>query len=609
MATKGKRPLRNLTASDKIEAIQRIHDGESKASVARDIGVPESTLRGWCKNEDKLRYMSRQSTPDGVAAVGGDDSGDSLGISSAVPEKRTKYDYTSATKPPKYDFSGSLGVIKNGVSASGLDLSGVDKRMDTVMDSDLGASSMMPSGADLVRYGAELSGLKLKSTAELLSAAAATTKPADLSGASLASKSSDLSMSAISPLSNLNHLSGLSGLAQSPLGLSFNEIASNLGLLAQFSQHSTMAAHASTQNSLRNVRASRSTLQPSPTDMTRNSRSHRSGVDVTDTALNLATDKSNRNKHHHTPPKEPPVDDALWYWVKSQQAYLGLNNPPTSQSTRHSQNSHRSSSASVASNIAKMTARLASQQSLPGLPPLSSIPESQKSSWFWQWYKQFNNTMAGQSKPNNILFSQLTKGKDKTIQPENIQQATSDNGELPVYNEMHSDIAQNMHIPQQIVDNEKDSLLENSPKSADDINVENIPSVESQSAESDHSENTKPPSLKLDNIKIDRAESPKNPTKVRAVLDNLLFNNNNNDDDKICSMESKNGDEKFAGSPREALEHGEKFLQWLEACSDPSVTAMQVMQFKYLLNNVRSYADRKNSADKNIPKDKISRRK
>uniref|UniRef100_A0A1B0GJC4 Protein distal antenna n=1 Tax=Lutzomyia longipalpis TaxID=7200 RepID=A0A1B0GJC4_LUTLO len=62
--SKGKRPLRHLTASDKIDAIQRIHDGESKASVARDIGVPESTLRGWCKNEEKLRYMSRQSTPD-----------------------------------------------------------------------------------------------------------------------------------------------------------------------------------------------------------------------------------------------------------------------------------------------------------------------------------------------------------------------------------------------------------------------------------------------------------------------------------------------------------------------------------------------------------------
>ncbi|KAJ8963258.1 hypothetical protein NQ318_018725 [Aromia moschata] len=64
-AKAGKRPLRSLTAHEKLEAIRRVHDGESKASVARDIGVPESTLRGWCKNEDKISYLSRQSTsPD-----------------------------------------------------------------------------------------------------------------------------------------------------------------------------------------------------------------------------------------------------------------------------------------------------------------------------------------------------------------------------------------------------------------------------------------------------------------------------------------------------------------------------------------------------------------
>ncbi|XP_075168538.1 distal antenna-related [Haematobia irritans] len=60
MSTRGKRPLRNLTPSDKVRAIQRIHNGETKASVSRDIGVPESTLRGWCKNEQKLRFMCRQ---------------------------------------------------------------------------------------------------------------------------------------------------------------------------------------------------------------------------------------------------------------------------------------------------------------------------------------------------------------------------------------------------------------------------------------------------------------------------------------------------------------------------------------------------------------------
>ncbi|XP_054745759.1 protein distal antenna-related [Anastrepha obliqua] len=62
MSTRGKRPLRNLTPNDKVRAIQRIHNGETKASVSRDIGVPESTLRGWCKNEQKLRFMCRQMT-------------------------------------------------------------------------------------------------------------------------------------------------------------------------------------------------------------------------------------------------------------------------------------------------------------------------------------------------------------------------------------------------------------------------------------------------------------------------------------------------------------------------------------------------------------------
>lgn len=53
-----KRAMRQLSVQEKISAVQRVHDGESKASVARLIGVPESTLRGWCKNEMKLRTMT-----------------------------------------------------------------------------------------------------------------------------------------------------------------------------------------------------------------------------------------------------------------------------------------------------------------------------------------------------------------------------------------------------------------------------------------------------------------------------------------------------------------------------------------------------------------------
>ncbi|XP_049785261.1 protein distal antenna-like [Schistocerca cancellata] len=64
-----KRPIRQLSVLEKLEAIERVHNGESKASVARDIGVPESTLRGWCKSEDKLRNVAQScggggGTPD-----------------------------------------------------------------------------------------------------------------------------------------------------------------------------------------------------------------------------------------------------------------------------------------------------------------------------------------------------------------------------------------------------------------------------------------------------------------------------------------------------------------------------------------------------------------
>lgn len=61
--SQNKRPVRQLSIHEKLEAIQRVHEGESKASVARIIGVPESTLRGWCKNEDKLTALANKSSP------------------------------------------------------------------------------------------------------------------------------------------------------------------------------------------------------------------------------------------------------------------------------------------------------------------------------------------------------------------------------------------------------------------------------------------------------------------------------------------------------------------------------------------------------------------
>lgn len=46
---KNKRGLQQLSDAQKLEAITKVQKGETKAAVAREFGVPESTLRGWCK--------------------------------------------------------------------------------------------------------------------------------------------------------------------------------------------------------------------------------------------------------------------------------------------------------------------------------------------------------------------------------------------------------------------------------------------------------------------------------------------------------------------------------------------------------------------------------
>uniref|UniRef100_A0A182MLC4 Protein distal antenna n=1 Tax=Anopheles culicifacies TaxID=139723 RepID=A0A182MLC4_9DIPT len=530
-ATKGKRPLRHLTATDKIDAIQRIHDGESKASVARDIGVPESTLRGWCKNEEKLRYMSRQSVENAEklsneATAAALTAAAAAELFSGPPEKRLKLESAmfGGNGKLKYDDSFYKVAAAARGSLNGLDLSGggggagggVDKTGplgvsggDIIMNGLTGASA-----ADFSQFA--------KTAAEITALSKSKAYGADLSkhhhhGGDPTKSDHHLSMAAISPLTSLSHLSGMSGLGQSPLALSFNDIATNLNLIAQLNNNhnlatmsslagglNTAAAAAAAAQSLRNVRPKGSgssaannngsgggtgngrgsNLQDNgnsggggvgaggtpgtgnnadksssggnatvPSLTVRNlaklqqqksssgellgngmlhQQSHAAGLSNLSEQYRKSSNQSS-NPATSTPTttttnasvgrdsNAAPVDDALWYWLKSQQAMLGLNNLYTALPRAAS---HSPPTPPPPMGLTSVTVGAGSpnhgQTTLPPTahtphtpppplvgPPLVSTPQptppssapsltpedTKNSSWFWQWYKSFGASL------------------------------------------------------------------------------------------------------------------------------------------------------------------------------------------------------------------------
>lgn len=261
---------------------------------------------------------------------------------------------------------------------------------------------------------------------------------------------------------------------------SLSEINTSMGLLAQW--NSIILQHQKNQSAKVTAPADTSTSVGSyPT---------------------VTTPPVERKPKTSKPEKEKPFDEAVWYWLKQQQNSLADVARPES----------RQKSNSLLSPV--------SVSSSTNVTSTSQLNDTNSSSWFWKWYKQYAESfpLAHQIPDKPILYQQLTKDRESiNYNSENI------NG-----------------------DEEKEKSL---------------------------------PQAKTN--------------KARAVLDNLLFNNNNNVTDLSCHKRESSPSGMDLGQ-LEAIEHGEKFLNWLECCSEPSVSAMQIMQFKYLLNNIKSSVDRKN---------------
>lgn len=622
-ATKGKRPLRHLSACDKIMAIQRIHDGESKASVARDIGVPESTLRGWCKNEDKLRCMSRQSMENAEKLQSANMSAMS-DLFNGPDAKRMKLDAASlfGNGKMKFDDFAHFKSSNGRASLSGMDLSGSNKGM-SLDHSDLNMSGF--AAPDFSAFA--------KSTAELNKSLQKSMKGygADLSKQNDPSKS-ELSMAAISPLTSLSHLSGM-GMNSNPLGLSFNDIASNLGLLAQLNNPALAAMtssftgltgmNGSPQSSqLNQSRGNKSTTSPIPSP--RSSSGGGGGADGCDkpslTVKNLAKlqQKSTSNDimrgammDKYKKMSQPDSsnngssEEALLYWLKSQQqTMMGLNSL-YNQSQQQQQQQHRSSSPKEPSPMPQQNSSTTPTPDMQAPPSSASPPLSTPSAaaadftnspWFWQWYKTFGPSAmlgdkakaagaSGSKDSYDILYSQLMKGasvgshhassngngtiNNNTIN-NNFNMSTASDGEAseaPKPEDLSAPQHQNGY-------HDEDSINNISPISNDEHKMTD-----------DEDDEREPVDLGKVAVVL---HSPDDDEKSNGGGDDALSLHEQND----SNNNNKNGDDDDIKTPAEALEYGEKFLKYLESYSDPSLTAMQVMQFRVLLTSIRTNVER-----------------
>lgn len=101
-----KRHSRDLSLNEKLYAVQRIEAGESKASVARKINVPESTLRGWCKNSNKLLLkLSENNDLSFATNIPPEQQIEHKVAQNFVSNERPTHDYTNGKS------RGGLGVI------------------------------------------------------------------------------------------------------------------------------------------------------------------------------------------------------------------------------------------------------------------------------------------------------------------------------------------------------------------------------------------------------------------------------------------------------------------------------------------------------------------
>ncbi|XP_031784465.1 protein distal antenna [Nasonia vitripennis] len=360
-ARPGKRPLRALSAAEKMDAIQRVHEGESKASVARDIGVPESTLRGWCKSEHKIRGMARNSsTPDSAEALS---PASSNGANALISNLSSEDEGMAAAGGPaskkfKLDL-GAAGCSLNDNSES--NEAKQPKQLDYLSSliNSLIAGGMRPENSSLL-----MQQLGLLTGAQ--SAPSLTQNLLNLSAAGLGSAA---------------HLGPAStqavGLVENGLQYSKSSVGSGNKRHSSSSTHISAIAPTSQFDSVSKSRkslppAAEAPLTPVPASPRKTNDQH-SGSAM---GMNLTSRPGSKSKDNGYARNKP--DEAFWLWLTQQQQLIG----------------HQA----------------------------AALNASAEGSWFWQWYKQSSlNSMVS---PTPLAQAQQQQQQQQPQQQQTTQQTT-----------------------------------------------------------------------------------------------------------------------------------------------------------------------------------------
>lgn len=285
------------------------------------------------------------------------------------------------------------------------------------------------------------------------------------------------------------------------------------------------------------------------------------------------------------------VDDALLYWLKQQQQHVGL----------------------AAMNEHLLDAKLVQD----------GVVGADNSSWFWRWYKQYgvqSQPMPLAERADSRGLSDLDRERELRERTAAVVSADLNAGIAPPSPPSNDYLDRDYDAPLSLVKRDRDSDREREQRDASRRDAEgehlalnhlshnnlhhdlghlgqlshHVKDNLDNNNVTDLRKHTSPHQLQQQ--QLPQSHSPPPRAQLTPPVDSQR------------SIESEDEDDEPPETAAEAVKHGERFLRWLECCSDPSVTALQILQFRYLLNNVRACADRRSRQGKSKDRER-SRRK